>query len=49
MTSERGLRTQAVQPATALIAAATQGTKAPSGELARLDQISGEQTFLSFP
>ena len=53
MTSERGLSpgSHDVQAAASdgIHCGSAQGTKAPSGEPARLDQISGEQTLLSFP
>ena len=53
MTSERGLSPAShdVQATASdgIHCGSTQGTKAPSGELACLDRISGEQTLLSFP
>lgn len=52
--SERGLRALAAamcrpQPGSALIVATLRVQRRRSGELERLDQISGEQAFLSFP
>lgn len=54
VTPEWGLRALAAamcrpQPESALIVATLRVQRLCSGELARLDQISGEQAFLSFP